>query len=91
MLDLAGGDGATRAHIESTRRAVLRLAAHGLVETRHVNRERPIRGTGRLTSYGDLSGRLYPVRHCGTASCCLLAARLRLSVENLRRRDNLNT
>ena len=83
VLDLAG-DGATRAQIESTRRAVLKLAAEGLVETRHVfgrGRERPLRSS-RMCSYGDPYGRLYPVHDEGsTTSPWLLAARL--SVENV--------
>lgn len=54
ILDLAG-EGATRAQIESTRRAVRKLEAAGLVETRHVfgrGRERPLRSS-RVCSYGD--------------------------------------
>lgn len=68
VLDLAG-EGATRAQIESTRRAVLKLAAEGLVETRHVfgrGRERPYR---------------HPNSWLGKTSPWLLAARL--SVENV--------
>ena len=83
VLDLAG-DGASRAQIESTRRAVLKLAAEGSVETRHVHgrgRERPLR-SNRVCSYGDPYGRLYRVHDEGsTTSPWLLAARL--SVENL--------
>ena len=83
VLDLAG-DGATRAQIESIRRAVLKLAAEGLVETRHVRgrgRERPLR-SNRVCSYGDPYGRLYPVHDEGsTTSPWLLAARL--SVDNV--------
>lgn len=83
VLDLAGA-GATRARIESTRRAVLKLAALGLVETRHVfgrGRERPLRSS-RVARYGCPYGGLYPVYPSGggTTSPWLLAARL--SVEN---------
>ncbi len=63
VLDLAGA-GATRAQIESTRRAVVKLAALGMVETRHVfgrGRERPYRN---------------PNSFRGTTSPWLLAARL---------------
>lgn len=83
VLDLAGV-GASRARIESTRRAVLKLAALGLVETRHVfgrGRERPLRSS-RVCSYGDPYGRLYRVHdEDSTTSPWLLAARL--SVENV--------
>lgn len=83
VLDLAG-PGATRAQIESTRRAVRKLEAAGLVEVRHVwgrGRERPIRSS-RMCTYGDPYGRLYPVHDEGaTTSPWLLAARL--SVEGV--------
>ncbi|WP_156763450.1 hypothetical protein [Mycobacterium scrofulaceum] len=71
ILDLAGG-GAARAQIESTRRAVLKLAASGLVETRYVRRQRPVRST-RLAAYGDPC-RLYRV-HVHRVNPLLLAAR----------------
>jgi hypothetical protein len=82
VLDLAGA-GATRARIESTRRAVLKLAAEGLVETRHVfgrGRERPMR-SGRMARYGSPYG-LCPVYPGGIGKTSPLLLAARLSVED---------
>lgn len=80
VLELAG-DNATRSQIESTRRAVLKLKAAGLVDVEHVSRPRPYRrreyGAWRKT----VNGRVYwdphmPYVATGTADIWMLAARL---------------